>query len=140
MLTNSKSNVIKNVPNNHIGNIFEDFLNNIFSHDEFVVELSSSKNQLTITIKEIVKEPEKGDQEREELIHPDEIIRVLERVAADSNFASNILYHRADSLSDYNLNYAESLAICTGDIKWIETSIEKIHTKIIRKIKGVRIL
>lgn len=63
-----------------------------------------------------------GEQEPEEqtLIHKEEMLRVLERAATDSEFISNLLYHGADALEEYNLTGPEKLALLTGDINWIE--------------------
>jgi DNA-binding NtrC family response regulator len=62
-------------------------------------------------------------EEPQELVHRDEIIRVLERAAVDSEFVVGLLYSSADALEDYDLTNAEKLAILTGDVQWIEDTI-----------------
>ena len=54
------------------------------------------------------------------LAHKEEICRVLERAATDSEFEHQLLHNWADALDGYNLNNAEKLALLTGDIDWIE--------------------
>jgi len=53
-------------------------------------------------------------------VHPKEVLRVLERAAADSNFVADLFYNGADALDGYELTAAEKLAILTGDVTWIE--------------------
>jgi DNA-binding NtrC family response regulator len=64
-----------------------------------------------------------GDREPEpqELIHKDEIIKVLERASEDGEFVSALFYAGADALEEYDLTGPEKLALLTGDIKWIES-------------------
>ena len=59
----------------------------------------------------------------QELVHKEEVIRVLERAANDAEFIANLYYHGADALDEYNLTGPEKLAILTGDIPWIEEHI-----------------
>ena len=54
------------------------------------------------------------------LIHKEEIIKVLERAASDSEFIANLLYKGAEALEGYDLTGPEKLALLTGDIDWIE--------------------
>jgi hypothetical protein len=63
------------------------------------------------------------EAEPQELIHRDEIVRVLERAAVDSEFVVGLLYSGADALEDYDLTGPEKLAILTGDIQWIEEQV-----------------
>ena len=65
---------------------------------------------------------EKGP-EVQDLIHPDTIIKVLERAASDSSFTADLLYQGVDALEEYDLTGPEKLAILTGDIQWIEKYI-----------------
>ncbi len=62
----------------------------------------------------------------QKIIHEEEVIKVLERAANDSNFAESIYYSGADALEKYNLTGPEKLAILTGDIAWIEKYIGKL--------------
>jgi hypothetical protein len=57
------------------------------------------------------------------VVHRQEVIRVLERAAVDSEFVSSLFYYGADALQDYELTGPEKLAILTGDISWIESQL-----------------
>jgi DNA-binding NtrC family response regulator len=61
--------------------------------------------------------------ERQDLIHKEEVIKVLERAATDSEFVCSLLYHGADALEEYDLTGPEKLALLTGDIEWIEKHV-----------------
>ena len=61
--------------------------------------------------------------EEQALIHKDEMIRILDRTASDSEFSANLLYHGTDALDEYDLTGPEKLALITGDIAWIEEHI-----------------
>ncbi|MBA7533953.1 hypothetical protein ES705_26199 [subsurface metagenome] len=63
------------------------------------------------------------EPEPQEMIHKDEIVRVLERAAVDSNFVAGLFYYSADALEEYDLTGPEKLAILTGDIQWLEKNI-----------------
>ena len=63
------------------------------------------------------------EPEPQEVMHKDEIVRVLERAAVDSEFVARLFYYSADALEEYELTGAEKLAILTGDIQWLEKSI-----------------
>jgi hypothetical protein len=60
------------------------------------------------------------------LIHKDEVIRVLERAAVDSEFVTSLFYYGPEALQDYDLTGPEKLAILTGDIHWIESQIGEL--------------
>lgn len=61
--------------------------------------------------------------EEQALIHKDEVIRVLERAATDSEFIADLLYHGANALENCDLTGPEKLALLTGDVEWIEEHI-----------------
>jgi DNA-binding NtrC family response regulator len=61
-----------------------------------------------------------GEAESQSLLHPKEVILVLERAAKDSSFVADLFYNGADALDGYQLTGAEKLAILTGDVNWIE--------------------
>lgn len=65
----------------------------------------------------------KTPPEDQSLIHKDEIIRVLEMAATDTDLIYNLLFNGADALDEFDLTGPEKLAILTGDIKWIEKHI-----------------
>jgi len=61
--------------------------------------------------------------ERQDLVHREEVLRVLERAGKDGNFVAELFYAGADALEGYTLTGAEKLAILTGDIRWIEEHV-----------------
>ena len=64
--------------------------------------------------------------EEENLIHKEELLKVLERAALDPRFTSSLLYQKTDVLDNYSLTGAEKRAILTGDIEWLEGHIGKL--------------
>ncbi|RLB24616.1 MAG: response regulator, partial [Deltaproteobacteria bacterium] len=63
------------------------------------------------------------EPEVQDLIHKEEIIKVLERAASNSEFFTNLLEHATDALDEYDLTGPEKLALLTGDVEWIEEQI-----------------
>jgi DNA-binding NtrC family response regulator len=63
------------------------------------------------------------EPETQEIIHKEEILKVLERAASDSEFIASLLYQGSEALEKYDLTGPEKLAILTGDIEWIEGQI-----------------
>jgi DNA-binding NtrC family response regulator len=63
------------------------------------------------------------EPEEQALVHREEMIKVLEKAATDSEFFTNLLEFATDALDEYDLTGAEKLAILTGDIEWIEKQI-----------------
>jgi DNA-binding NtrC family response regulator len=61
--------------------------------------------------------------EEQQLIHQEEVIKVLEKAASDPRFFTSLLEDAADALDDYDLTGAEKLALLTGDVEWIEAQI-----------------
>jgi len=61
--------------------------------------------------------------EVQDLIHKEEMIKVLERAASNSEFFTNLLEHATDALDEYDLTGPEKLALLTGDVEWIEEQI-----------------
>jgi len=61
--------------------------------------------------------------EPQDLIHRDEMIKVLEQVESNDEFLINLLEYAADALGEYELTGPEKLAILTGDFEWIEEQI-----------------
>jgi len=56
-------------------------------------------------------------------VHREEMLRVLERAAGDSDFVFKLLHRWADALEEYDLTGSEKLALLTGDIEWIERQV-----------------
>ena len=65
----------------------------------------------------------RNSRRAEMLVHPAEVLLVLERAAREASFTADLFYKGADALDEYNLTGAEKLAILTGDINWIEEHI-----------------
>jgi DNA-binding NtrC family response regulator len=61
--------------------------------------------------------------EEQALVHREEMIKVLERAAKDSEFTANLLYKGVEALEEFNLTGPEKLALLTGDIEWVEKHI-----------------
>jgi len=89
-----------------------DYLEKPFTPEQLLKSVSSA---LDIAA---TQEPEAQD-----LIHKEEIIRVLERAASDGEFTASLLYRGVDALEEYELTGPEKLAVLTGDIEWIEEHI-----------------
>jgi DNA-binding NtrC family response regulator len=62
-------------------------------------------------------------------VHKEEILRVLERAAGDSDFVYKLLHRWADALEEYDLTGPEKLALLTGDIEWIEKQVGPLTEK-----------
>ena len=84
------------------------------------LEKPFTPDMLVTTIKKVLENAKGADSVPQNLVHHDEVIRVLERAAIDSEFVVALLYSGADALEDYDLTGPEKLAILTGDIRWIE--------------------
>ena len=63
------------------------------------------------------------EPEDQTLIHKEEMIRLLERAAVDTQLVYDMLHYGSDALEGYELSGPEKLAVLTGDIKWIEEHI-----------------
>lgn len=64
--------------------------------------------------------------EEQEVMHKEDMIKILERAASDSKFIYDMLYYGADALDEYDLTGPEKLATWTGDIEWIEKHIGQL--------------
>ena len=89
-----------------------DYLEKPFTPDQLLKAVDSAL-EIAAT-----QEPEVQD-----LIHKEEIIKVLERAASDSEFFTNLLEFATDALDEYDLTGPEKLALLTGDAEWIEEQI-----------------
>ena len=90
------------------------------------VEKPFTPDMLVTAVKKVLDASAKAVADPQDLVHRDELVRVLERAAVDSAFVVSLLYSGADALEDYELTGAEKLAILTGDIHWIEAQIGKL--------------
>ena len=87
------------------------------------LEKPFTPEQLLMTVDSALDIAATQPPEEQALIHKDEVIRVLERAASDSEFIANLLYHGANTLDEYDLTGPEKLALLTGDIEWVDEHI-----------------
>ena len=87
------------------------------------LEKPFSPDQLVKTVNSALHIAETSEPEEQALIHKEEIIKVLEQAATDTELVYNLLHYGAEALEDYNLTGPEKLAILTGDINWIEEHV-----------------
>jgi DNA-binding NtrC family response regulator len=90
------------------------------------IEKPFTPDMLLTTVKKVLENAATEKPEKQELIHKDEVIRVLERAAVDSEFVTSLFYYGPEALQDYDLTGPEKLAILTGDIQWIESQIGEL--------------
>jgi DNA-binding NtrC family response regulator len=90
------------------------------------IEKPFTPDMLLTTVKKVLDKAASEEPEQQELIHKDEVIRVLERAAVDSEFVTSLFYYGPEALQDYELTGPEKLAILTGDIHWIESQIGEL--------------
>jgi FixJ family two-component response regulator len=84
------------------------------------IEKPFTPDQLFKAVEAAIESASKGSPEGQELIHTEEVLKVLERAGTDSDFVYNLLHRWADALEQYHLTGPEKLALLTGDIEWIE--------------------
>ena len=89
-----------------------DYLEKPFTPDQLLKAVASA---LEMAISQVPEE--------QELIHKEEMIKVLENAASDPQFFTSLLEDAADALDEYDLTGPEKLALLTGDIEWIEEQI-----------------
>ena len=84
------------------------------------IEKPFTPDQLCRAVEMAIESASKGAPEKQELVHKEEVLKVLERAGTDSDFVYNLLHRWADALEQYHLTGPEKLALLTGDIEWIE--------------------
>ena len=87
------------------------------------IEKPFTPDMLLATVRKSLDKARVEPPEPQEVVHRQEMTRVLERAAVDSEFVSSLFYYGADALQDYELTGPEKLAILTGDIQWIESQL-----------------
>ena len=93
------------------------------------IEKPITPDLLITSIKKALKRASEEEPETQELVHKDEMIRVLELAAVDTEFVAKLLYNGADALDGFDLTRPEKLAIMTGDIQWIESQIGSLTSQ-----------
>jgi DNA-binding NtrC family response regulator len=87
------------------------------------IEKPFTPDMLLATVQKALEKARTAAPEAQEVVHKQEVIRVLERAAVDSAFVSSLFYEGAGALEDYELTGPEKLAILTGDIQWLEGQV-----------------
>ena len=60
----------------------------------------------------------------------EEILRVLERAAADNRFIAELTYRGDEALQGYDLTWEDKAALLSGDIRWIEARVGKLGARL----------
>jgi DNA-binding NtrC family response regulator len=89
-----------------------DYIEKPFTPDQLLKAVDSALDMAATQVPEV-----------QDLIHKEEMIKVLERAASDSEFFTNLLEYASDALDEYDLTGPEKLALLTGDVEWIEEQI-----------------
>lgn len=89
-----------------------------------ILEKPFSPDGLVAVVRKALSD--RGPTVPDDIIHRDEIIRLLERAATDPNLVYELMHGGADALADYELTSAEKLAILTADIEWIEKQVGQL--------------
>lgn len=92
-----------------------DYMQKPFTPEELLARVDSA-----------IENAASAEPEVQELIHKDEVVKVLERAAYDGEFHAYLLYHGSDALDEYDLTGPEKLGILTGDVHWIEEHLGKL--------------
>ena len=87
------------------------------------VEKPFTPDQLIKAVDTALETAASQEPEPQELIHKQEMIKVLERAASDNEFFNDLLKNSVDALDEYDLTGPEKLAVATRDISWIEGQI-----------------
>ena len=93
------------------------------------IEKPFTPDQLLKAVNTAVSHADALMPEKQALGHKEEILRVLERAAADTEFVYKLLHRWADALEEYDLTGPEKLALLTGDIEWIEKQVGPLTDK-----------
>ena len=84
------------------------------------VEKPFTPDQLIKAVDTALATSASQEPEPQELIHKQEMIKVLERASSDNEFFNDLLEDAAGALDEYDLTGPEKLAVATRDISWIE--------------------
>ena len=87
------------------------------------VEKPFTPDQLIKAVDTALETAASQEPEPQDLIHKQEMIKVLERAASDNEFFNDLLKNSVDALDEYDLTGPEKLAVATRDISWIEAQI-----------------
>jgi len=84
------------------------------------VEKPFTPDQLIKAVDTALETAASKKPEPQELIHKQEMIKVLERASSDNEFFNDLLENGIDALDEYELTGPEKLALATRDSSWIE--------------------
>ncbi len=99
-----------------------DYIRKPFTEDEFKEAVDGAlKHKREVTIEEILVETE-----HDRLIQKQEVVRVLDRTAADRIFWRNLMEHGSSALRNYHLSSEAKAAIASGDLNWIRTHVGEL--------------
>ena len=84
------------------------------------VEKPFTPDQLIKAVDTALETSASQEPESQELIHKQEMIKVLERASSDNEFFNDLLENTVGALDEYDLTGPEKLAVATRDISWIE--------------------
>jgi DNA-binding NtrC family response regulator len=87
------------------------------------LEKPFTPDSLAAAVRRAAEEAGQRQPEEQAIVHRDEVVRVLERAAAEPGFATELLEAGVDALEGYALSGPEKLAILTGDVHWIEAQL-----------------
>jgi hypothetical protein len=59
-----------------------------------------------------------------------EIVRVLDRAAADNGFIAELTYRGAQALEGYKLTLQAKAALLSGDVRWIEARLGRLDARL----------
>jgi YesN/AraC family two-component response regulator len=99
-----------------------DYLRKPFSEDDLKKSIQGAlKRKETVSIEEILVETEK-----DRLIQKQEVLRVLNKTVADSNFWQALMQNGSAALKGYHLSLEAKAAIVSGDLKWIKKHVGEL--------------
>jgi DNA-binding NtrC family response regulator len=93
------------------------------------IEKPFTPDQLIKAVNNAVNQADVLQTKQQVPVHKEEILRVLERAAGDTDFVFKLLHRWADALEEYDLTGPEKLALLTGDIEWIENQVGPLTEK-----------
>jgi DNA-binding NtrC family response regulator len=91
------------------------------------LEKPFTPEELMRLINTVIESAKTQKPEEQNLIHQEEVIKVLDRAASDSDFARALIEDGSEALKEYQLTGPEKLALTTCDIDWIESQIGSLQ-------------